>query len=147
VTGVNGTAVFADRSGGYVETTDVTYDGASDTITVSVPASDLDVLATPVTASDSSVDLYIDYTDSAYSSQYENFDSAVLNPITATGDSVSTERALQRFDDGDGTIERNEAVSAIIAYNTGSTIEGEEVTRTQVVQAIVAYNTGEPIDG
>ena len=70
----------------------------------------------------------------------------MLNPITATGDSVSTERALQRFDDGDGTIERNEAVSAIIAYNTGSTIEGEEVTRTQVVQAIVAYNTGEPIN-
>ena len=146
VTGVDGTAVFADRSGGYVEATDVTHDGASDTITVSVPASDLDDLATPVTAPDSSVDLYIDYTDSVYSSQYENFDSAVLNPITATGDSVSTERALQRFDDGDGTIERNEAVSAIIAYNTGSTIEGEEVTRTQVVQAIVAYNTGESIN-
>ena len=60
-----------------------------------------------------------------------------------------TERALQRFDDdgdGDGTIDRDEAVGAIVAYNTGSTIGGEEVTRTQVVQAIVAYNTGEPIE-
>jgi hypothetical protein len=60
-----------------------------------------------------------------------------------------TERALQRFDDdgdGDDTIDRDEAVGAIVAYNTGSTIGGEEVTRTQVVQAIVAYNTGEPIE-
>ena len=56
------------------------------------------------------------------------------------------ERALQRFDDGDGTIDRNEAVSAIVSYNTGSTVGGEEVTRNQAVQAIIAYNTGEPIE-
>jgi len=79
-------------------------------------------------------------------------------PLDSTSDSVSstlavaestdpTERALQRFDDdGDDTIDRDEAVGAIVAYNIGSTIGGEEVTRTQVVRAIVAYNTGEPIE-
>ncbi|WP_216635665.1 5'-nucleotidase C-terminal domain-containing protein [Haloferax sp. Q22] len=79
VAGVSGTAAFADRNGGYVETTNVTYDGASGTVTVTVSTSDLDAFGPSVTAADSGVDLYVDYTDSAYSSQYENFDSAVLN--------------------------------------------------------------------
>ena len=82
--------------------------------------------------------------------QFASGDTISTTKTVTVAESASTdptERALQRFDDGDGTIDRSEAVSAIIAYNTGSTIGGEEVTRTQVVQAIVAYNTGEPIEG
>jgi plastocyanin len=50
---------------------------------------------------------------------------------------------VERFDaDGDGSIDRDEAVDAIVAYNDGSTVGGEEVTRDQAVQVIVDYNTG-----
>jgi Ca2+-binding EF-hand superfamily protein len=51
--------------------------------------------------------------------------------------------SVERFDaDGDGSIDRDEAVDAIVAYNDGSTVGGEEVTRDQAVQVIVDYNTG-----
>jgi hypothetical protein len=52
------------------------------------------------------------------------------------------ETALARFDAGDdGTIDRDEAVSAIVAYNTDGTVGGEPVTRDQAVNVIIAYNT------
>ena len=53
------------------------------------------------------------------------------------------ETALARFDSGDdGMIDRDEAVSVIVAYNTDGTIGGEPVTRDQAVNVIIAYNTG-----
>jgi hypothetical protein len=53
------------------------------------------------------------------------------------------ETALARFDSGDdGMIDRDEAVSVIVAYNTAGTIGGEPVTRDQAVNVIIAYNTG-----
>jgi hypothetical protein len=95
-------------------------------------------------------------TESFEYSVANNATAQLLNVAVETANDTATsqvrisgaldDEALQRFDDGDGTIDRNEAVSAIIAYNTGSTIGGEEVTRTQAVQAIVAYNTEEPIN-
>lgn len=57
-----------------------------------------------------------------------------------------TDEELARFDAGDdGIIDRDEAVDAIVAYNTGGTVGGEEVTRDQAVQVIIAYNTGQTI--
>ena len=48
---------------------------------------------------------------------------------------------LSRFDqNNDNRIDRNEAVRAIIAYNTGGTIGGRQATREQVVSVIIAYN-------
>jgi len=57
-----------------------------------------------------------------------------------------TDEELARFDAGDdGIIDRDEAVDAIVAYNTGGTVGGEEVTRDQAVQVIIAYNTGQTV--
>ena len=63
-----------------------------------------------------------------------------------TVDDVPQAVALARFDtDDDNTIDRSEAVSAIVAYNTGGTVGGEEVTRSQAVDVIVAYNSGQTV--
>ncbi|WP_245575963.1 5'-nucleotidase C-terminal domain-containing protein [Haloplanus natans] len=79
VTGVEDEAVLADRTGTRVTTTDVQLDGEARTVTVTVPASDFDAFGTDPLAAGSGVDLYVPYTDAEYSSQYENFDTAVLN--------------------------------------------------------------------
>ena len=51
---------------------------------------------------------------------------------------------VDRFDqDGDGIINRQDAVSAVIAYNTKATLGGQPVDRNAAVQAIIAYNTGQ----
>ena len=53
---------------------------------------------------------------------------------------------LSRFDqNNDNRIDRNEAVRAIIAYNTGGTIGGRQATREQVVSVIIAYNANSKI--
>jgi len=123
-----------------------------------------DTSAEPVTAAtnrvgpNETVAVSVTYDASDLSTEDITLELTARQPLDSTSDSVSstitvtestdpTERALQRFDgDGDGTIDRDEAVGAIVAYNIGTTIGGEEVTRTQVVRAIVAYNTGEPIE-
>ena len=57
--------------------------------------------------------------------------------------STDDEPDLARFDqDGDGQISRDDAVAAIVAFNTGGTIGGEPVTRDDAVAVIIAYNTG-----
>ena len=123
-----------------------------------------DTSAEPVTAAtnrvgpNETVAVSVTYDASDLSTEDITLELTARQPLDSTSDSVSstitvtestdpTERALQRFDgDGDGTIDRDEAVGAIVAYNIGTTIGGEEVTRTQVVRAIVAYNTGESVD-
>lgn len=59
---------------------------------------------------------------------------------------TNTDSPLARFDENDDSrIDRNEAVRAIIAYNTGGTIGGRQATREQVVSVIIAYNANSRI--
>ncbi|MCO8265112.1 5'-nucleotidase C-terminal domain-containing protein [Haloferax sp. AB510] len=150
VTGVSGTAAFADRNGGYVETTNVAYDDASGTVTVSVPTSDLDAFESSVTAPGSGVDLYVDYTDSAYSSQYENFGSAVLNadldgeattpdptPEPADGVALGVGSDGQPVPLGDTRtfdITASDAASGVGAYELTLTVGDSSVARITGVQ-------------
>ncbi|WP_199514354.1 5'-nucleotidase C-terminal domain-containing protein [Haloferax sp. Atlit-19N] len=150
VTGVSGTAAFAGRSGGYVETTNVAYDGASGTVTVTVPTSDLDAFGSSVTAAGSGVDLYVDYTDSAYSSQYENFDSAVLN-ADLDGEATTTDPTPEPADgvalavgsDGQSVplgdtrtfdITASDAASGVGAYELSLAVGDSSVARITDVQ-------------
>jgi hypothetical protein len=59
---------------------------------------------------------------------------------------TTVDSPLVRFDqNNDNRIDRNEAVRAIIAYNTGGTIGGRQATREQVVSVIIAYNANSRI--
>lgn len=54
---------------------------------------------------------------------------------------------LSRLDqEGDNQIGRNDAVQAVVAYNTGDSIGGAGVSREDAVAAIIAYNTGQSIN-
>jgi 2',3'-cyclic-nucleotide 2'-phosphodiesterase (5'-nucleotidase family) len=79
VTGVTGHATLMNARGDHYGTSDVAYDSASETVTVTVSNSDLDYFGTEPLTPTSDLDLYVDYVDSEYDSQYENFDSSVLN--------------------------------------------------------------------
>jgi len=140
VTGVSGTAAFADRNGGYVETTTVAYDDASGTVTVSVPTGDLDAFETPVTASGSGVDLYVAYTDSAYSSQYENFESAVLNADLDDGvaEPPTSTASPNPTTDGAETTQQSPSQSATATETTESRTTATGVPGFGVASAVVA---------
>lgn len=50
---------------------------------------------------------------------------------------------LARFDtNGNGVINRDEAVKAVIAYNSDDTINGDAVSRDTAVSVIIKYNNG-----
>ncbi|WP_367996711.1 bifunctional metallophosphatase/5'-nucleotidase [Haloferax volcanii] len=141
VTGVSGTAAFANRNGGYVETTNVAYDDASGTVTVSVPTNDLDAFETPVTASGSGIDLYVAYTDSEYSSQYENFESAVLNADLDDGaaePSTSTASPSPTTTDGAETTQQSPSQSATATETTDTRTTATGVPGFGVAPAVVA---------
>ena len=54
------------------------------------------------------------------------------------------EIGLARFDtDNSNTIDRTEAVGAVIAYNTDTTVGDQTVDRGTAVEVIIAYNTGQ----
>ncbi|AFK19814.1 UDP-sugar hydrolase / 5'-nucleotidase [Haloferax mediterranei ATCC 33500] len=141
VTGVDGAAAFADRNGTYVTTTNVTYDGQSGTVTVTVPTDELAAFETAPLAPNSGIDLYVDYTDSEYSSQYENFDTAVLNVDLETGSPTPTpsQSVALAIGDSDGPVplgdEREFEITAsdveqgIGAYEMTVTVGDAEVAR------------------
>jgi hypothetical protein len=66
--------------------------------------------------------------------------TAVL--VVEGGDGPSPQTGLARFDtDGDGRIDTQEILSAIVAYNAGDTVGGATVTTGDVVDLITAYNS------
>ncbi|WP_241431989.1 5'-nucleotidase C-terminal domain-containing protein [Haloferax mucosum] len=105
VTGVTGAAAFADRNGSYVTATNVAYDDQSGTVTVTVPTDELAAFETAPFQPNSGIDLYVGYTDSEYSSQYENFDTAVLNADLETGTTTPPSNSVAlAIGDADGTV-------------------------------------------
>lgn len=68
-------------------------------------------------------------------------------PTTVNVTVTEGEVDLDRFDqDGDGTIGREDAVTTVIAYNTGTSVGGQSVGRNAAVQAIIAYNTRQQLN-
>lgn len=67
--------------------------------------------------------------------------------IESSSEPDESDDGLSRFDqDNTGKINRDDAIAAIVAYNTNDTIGGEPVSRDQAVNVIVAYNTGQPVE-
>ena len=62
-------------------------------------------------------------------------------------EATETPDGLSRFDENsNGQIDRPEAISAVIARNTGGTIGDQPVDRDTAVNVIIAYNTGQSIE-
>ena len=113
-----------------------TSDGGD--VTASSSLSPMD--ATSTASTEQNYPIQITVTDSGGTTD------TVTTPITVSNTSDSTDPGLSRFDtDGDSAINRDEAVGAVIAYNTGGTIAGRSVDRDSAVEVIIAYNTAETI--
>jgi hypothetical protein len=87
----------------------------------------------------------ISVTDSTGST--DSATTPITIPNTSDGtNSTDSKTGLATFDqDGNGQIDRDEAVQTVIAYNTGGSLAGQSVSRGTAVQAIIAYNTGQSV--
>jgi hypothetical protein len=116
VTDVSGSPV----TGATVEIQDLLQEGTTDadgTVVFSVTASEAG-----------------EYLVSATADGFKDAD-ATLTATVSTG-------PVQRFDtNGQPGIQRDEIVDAIVSYNDGSTVGGEEVSRADIVELIVEYNS------
>jgi hypothetical protein len=124
------------------ETTDVTVTVTEAGSNTPVPSANITRLATvdttPVDESGRAVlplspvetgNITLDITADGYITETTN--------ISVTDGEIN----VDRFDDEGNGVDRNDAVRAIVAYNTGSKIAGKDVSRNAAVQAIIAYNT------
>lgn len=108
-------------------------------VTASSALSSMDTASTASTEQNHSIRITV--TDSSGTTD------TVTTPITILNTSNSTDPELLRFDaNGDSAINRDEAVAAVIAYNTDGTIGGQSVDRDSAVEVIIAYNTGQIIN-
>lgn len=138
-------AVTVTNTGGATKTQNITYDlvdsdGLSQITSVKT---DVRVASGDNTGSKFTVD-GVD-TERLDSGDYThvitvNGSTTVTQNVTVVNQ-TTVDSPLVRFDqNNDNRIDRNEAVRAVIAYNTGSTIGGRQVSREQVISVIIAYN-------
>lgn len=87
-------------------------------------------------SNDQNYSITITVTDSAGTTD------TATTPIMVSNTSTEGDYQLARFDTtGNRAIDRNEAVAAVIAYNTGGTVDDQPVNRDTAVEVIIAYNT------